>query len=425
MSKKPLKDLKTRTKDKTKKFRPGIDKIFYAQPVFGEEEKQAVKKCLEDGWLGPGKYTIEFEKKFADFIKKKHCVVVNSGSSANLLALTALNLPAGSEVITPACTFPTTFNPILQNNLVPVVGDVELDTYNLDLSNLEKTLSKKTKAIMLPHALGNPNDMVYLRKFADKRGLYIVEDSCDTIGSRVGGFYTGYFGDVACFSFYASHHITLGGGGGAVLTDSDEIASHLRSLKDWGRADDFQYYWTKEGEDIKRRFSVKVSGILYDSKYTYTTIGFNKKTVEMQAAFGLAQLRKLESFNKIRAKNIAQLTKFFKQYEDFFILPRTIPKAEVSWLSFPIMLKDRIPFKRLDILHYLEANNIQTRLIFAGNILRHPAYKNIKARVVGSLKNSDKIMKDAFLVPMHQGILPEQMNYIQETFNSFLKKFKK
>lgn len=409
--------------EKTKKFRPGIDKIYYAQPVFGKEEKIMVAKCLERGWLGPGQHTIEFEKKFADFAKKKHCIVVNSGSSANLLALTALNLPRGSEVITPACTFPTTFNPILQNNLVPVVGDVELDTYNLDLSCLEKLLSKKTKAVMLPHALGNPNDMVKLRKFADKRGLYIVEDSCDTIGSKVGGFYTGHFGDVSTFSFYASHHITLGGGGGAVLTDSDEIAGRIRSLKDWGRADDFQKYWTKEGEDIKRRFSIKVAGILYDSKYTYTTIGFNKKTVEMQAAFGLAQFEKLPRFNKIRENNIAELTKFLKQYENFFILPKTIPNAEVSWLAFPIMLKDKAPFKRFDLLHHLESRNIQTRLIFAGNILRHPAYKKIKRRIVGSLENSDKIMKDAFLVPIHQGITKEKMEYIKESFSSFFKKF--
>lgn len=400
--------------NKASKFIPGKDKIYYAQAVYGDEEIAAVVECLKQGWLGMGKYVFEFEKKVAEIFGKKYGAVVNSGSTANLVALKTLDLPKGSEVITPACTFPTTFSTILLNGLIPVVADSEIGTYNLDLSKLEGMLSKKMRAIIVPHTLGNLNDMERLSEFCKQHKLRLVEDSCDTIGGKFNGKPTGAYSDVTTSSFYASHHITAGGGGGIVCVSDPELVRHAYGYREWGRAA------LTDSEDLDDRFTDEITGILYDKKFTYTHIGYNLKPVEMMFAFGLVQLKKLDEVIKIRKNIFDALYKFFKEYEEYFILPKEHPKAKVTWLAFPLTIKDGVPFERFELIKYLEEHNIQTRLLFAGNILRHPAYKNMPHRIVGSLANADKIMKDSFVIGAHHGMTLEVVDYIKEVFKNFL-----
>ncbi|SMF75508.1 aminotransferase class I/II-fold pyridoxal phosphate-dependent enzyme [Pseudobacteriovorax antillogorgiicola] len=397
-----------------------IRRILFAKPVHGAEEKTAVIESLNTGWLGCGEYTLEFENRFLELVKKKHGVLVNSGSSANLSAISALNLPKGSEVITPACTFPTTFNPIIQCGLTPMVCDIDIETLNLDIKSIEKYIGPKTKAVFAPHAFGCPLDTFALRDICNRHNLYLVEDSADTIGTTVNGFFSGKYSDLCTFSFYATHHLTLAGGGGMLVTDSDEIMYNARSLKDWGRADEFQKYWTREGEDFSRRFQHKVDGIHYDSKYTYDRIGYNFKTIELQAAFGLVQLKRLAEFNRIRKRNVDYMMNFLREYSELFQLPKWDSHLEPSLLSLPITLKENIPFERYELLEHLENHGIQIRLLFAGNILRHEAYKNIVYRKADSLKNSDRVMKDSFLIGIHQGIDEDDLDYMCKVFKKFI-----
>lgn len=396
-----------------KKFKPGIDKVYYSIAVYGDEEKKAVAEALDKGYLGMGNYSAEFAKKVANIFGKKVGVFVNSGSSGTLLALKILDLPPGSEVITAACTFATTLASILHNNLVPVMADSELGTYNLDLKNLPKMISKKTKAIILPHTLGSLNDMKVLQTFCRKHKLYLIEDSCDTLGGKIYDKPTGYFADISVCSFYASHHITAGGGGGILCMDDDKLLAKALAYRDWGRFGD-------DNEDIEERFNVNIDGIPYDRKFVYSMVGYNLKPTEIQAAFGLAQLKKLSGFNVIRKNNFNKLKSFLKKYEQFLILPEELPKAESYWLAFPITIQDGAPFSRLDILRYLESKKIQTRLLFAGNILRQPAFRNIPHRIVGKLINADKIMKDTFVIGCHHGLTDEMVDYICKTFENFL-----
>lgn len=401
-----------------KKFKPGVDKVYYSMAVYGDEEKKAVAEALDRGWLGMGNYSAQFAKEIAGIFGKKHGVLVNSGSSGTLLALKILDLPSGSEVITAACTFATTLAAILHNNLIPVVADSELGTYNLDLKNLPKMLSKKTKAIILPHTLGNLNDMKVLQSFCRKHKLYLVEDSCDTIGGKIYGKPTGSFADISVCSFYASHNITAAGGGGILCMDDDKLLAKALAYRDWGRFGD-------DEEDINERFNINIDGIPYDRKFIYSMVGYNLKSTEIQSAFGLAQLKKLKNFNKIRRRSFDRLRNFLSKYEDFFILPTESPEAEVYWLAFPITLRDGVKFSRLDILRHLESNKIQTRLLFAGNILRQPAFRNVPHRVVGKLTNADKIMKDTFVIGSHHGLTDEMVDYICRCFDNFLKPFLK
>lgn len=399
-----------------KEFAPGLDKIYYSLAVYGDEEKAAVMKALDEGWLGLGKYSLEFSEKIARLLGKKHGVFVNSGSSGTLLALKILELDTGSEVITTACTFATTFAAILNNNLVPVVADSELGTYNLDLSRFEEMLSEKTKAVILPHTLGNINDMEKLRVFCRRNNLYFIEDSCDTIGGRFNGQPTGEFSDISVCSFYASHHITAAGGGGMVCVNGDKLFAKAQAYRDWGRFGD-------DVESVEERFNYHINGVPYDRKFIYSKVGYNFKPTEIQAAFGLAQFAKLEQFNAIRKRNFDRLKSFLRTYEEFFILPEELPSAEVYWLAFPITLRDNAPFQRLDIIRHLEKNNIQTRLLFTGNILHQPAFRNVPHRVVGSLANADKIMRDTFVVGCHHGLTDEMVDYMSNVFAEFLSQY--
>ncbi len=400
----------------SKKFKPGIDKVYYSLAVYGDEEKKAVAEALDKGWLGLGNYSAEFARQVAVIFGKKHGVLVNSGSSGTFLALKILNLPPGSEVITAACTFATTLAAILNNNLMPVVADSELNTYNLNLENLSKMLSKKTKAVILPHTLGNLNDMKALQLFCKKNNLYLVEDSCDTLGGKIYGKPTGSFADITVCSFYASHHITAAGGGGILCMDDEKLLAKALAYRDWGRFGD-------DNEDMEERFNVHIDGIPYDRKFVYSMVGYNLKPTEIQAAFGLAQLQKLSNFNAIRKNNFNKLKNFLKKYEQFLILPEELPQAEIYWLAFPITIKDGAPFSRLDILKHLESKKIQTRLLFAGNVLRQPAFRNTPRRIVGKLTNADKIMKDTFVIGCHHGLTDEMVNYLCKTFDNFLRPY--
>ncbi|OGN03524.1 MAG: hypothetical protein A3G02_01210 [Candidatus Yanofskybacteria bacterium RIFCSPLOWO2_12_FULL_44_13b] len=390
--------------------------MYYTIAVYGDEEKKAVVEALDKGWLGLGNYSAEFAKKVSAIFGKKHGVLVNSGSSGTFLSLKILNLPPGSEVITTACTFATTLAAILNNNLVPVLADSELGTYNLDLKNLPKMISRKTRAVILPHTLGSLNDMETLQKLCRKHKLYFIEDSCDTIGGRFAGKPTGSFADITVSSFYASHNITAAGGGGILCMDDEKLLARALAYRDWGRFGD-------DNESVEERFNINIDGIPYDRKFVYSMVGYNLKPIEVQAAFGLVQLKKLQEFNKIRRRNFDRLGNYLKKYEKFFLLPTDLPKAEAYWLAFPITIRDNVPFTRLDILKHLEANKIQTRLLFAGNILRQPAFRKIPKRVVGKLANADKIMKNTFVIGAHHGMTDEMVDYVCGVFDDFLSQY--
>lgn len=403
--------------NKEEEFVPGKHKVYYAQAVYGEEEIEAVVRCLREGWLGMGKYVREFEDRVAKVFGHQHGLVVNSGSSANFIALKILDLPKGSEVITPACTFATTYSAITRNYLVPVVADSLLGSYNLDLSKLDAMVSEKTRAILVPHTLGNLNDMKLLADFCSAHQIYLVEDSCDTIGGSFAGQPTGRFADVTTSSFYASHHITAAGGGGIVCMSDPLLWQHAYAYREWGRAAQ------NDNEDLNSRFTDEHTGVHYDKKFTYTHEGHNFKPVEVMFAFGLVQLDKLPQVVAARKQIFDDLYQFFQNYEKWFILPEEHPEALVTWLAFPLTIRDAAPFSRFPLIKFLEDRNIQTRLLFAGNILRHPAYRNSEHRVVGTLENADKIMRDSLVIGAHHGMTSPMVAYIKNTFREFLSRY--
>ncbi|MDD5691146.1 MAG: lipopolysaccharide biosynthesis protein RfbH [Candidatus Omnitrophica bacterium] len=408
-------------------FIPGKSPINYAGRVYDENELVNLVDSSLDFWLTSGRYAERFEKKLAEFLGLKFCLLVNSGSSANLLALSALassllktrRLKPGDEVITTACGFPTTLNPILQNNLVPVFLDVELGNYNIQAQNLEKAVSKKTKAIFIAHSLGNPVDVGLVLKIAKKHNLWLIEDNCDALGSKYKGSYTGTFGDISTCSFYPPHHITTGEGG-AVLTNDLLLKRIIMSLRDWGRD-----CWCEPGHDntCKKRFSQKFGALPYgyDHKYVYSHIGYNLKVTDMQAAIGCAQLEKLPAFIEARKKNFRFLYKVFEKYGNYFILPQIEKYSDPSWFGFPLLVKTTAPFKRAAIVAYLEANKIATRMLFGGNLLKQPAYKNIKHRTEGKLKNTDLVMNNLFWIGVYPGLTKPMLSYIEKTVANFFK----
>jgi len=401
--------------------------IPYAGRVFNEDELIALVDSSLDFWLTAGRYADKFEKSLADFLGAKYCLLTNSGSSANLLAISSLTshllgkrkLNKGDEVITIACGFPTTINPIIQNGLVPVFVDIELGTYNIDADKIEKAISKKTKALFFAHTLGNPASMKEIMHIAKKYRLWLVEDNCDSLGSTYQGRYTGTFGDMSTFSFYPPHHITMGEGG-AVVTSSPLLKRILMSFRDWGRD-----CWCNPGDDntCKKRFSQKFGDLPYgyDHKYVYSHIGYNLKVTDMQAAIGVAQLDKLPGFIKARKKNFSFFKKQLKKYEKYFILPEPTKGSIPSWFGFPVLLKEGAPFTRDDIVDYLEDHKIATRMLFGGNLTKQPAYINTKYRVSGKLRNTDLVMNNLFWIGVYPGICKEQREFMVETFNYFFK----
>lgn len=408
-------------------FVPGETFVSYAGRVFDETEMENMVSAVLDFWLSAGPYAAQFEKKLGKFLGVREVLPVNSGSSANLVAVTTLcspqlpnHLEAGDEVIVPAASFPTTVNPIIQNQLVPVFVDSCLGDYNLDVRVLEEAVSPRTRAIMFAHTLGNPGDMDAIMAFVKKHDLFLIEDTCDALGSTWDGQMLGTFGEFGTLSFYPAHHITMGEGG-AVYTNRPKLAKVARAVRDWGR-DCWCGYENPINGKCGIRFEREVPGIpgYYDHRYYYSEIGYNLKLTDPQAAMGLAQIDKLPDFIAKRKRNFAYLYEGLKQYEEFLLMPTWHPKADVSWFAFPMLVKKEAPFMRHELTHFLELNKVQTRLIFAGNILKQPAYANIKARVVGdNLPIADEIMRGAFFIGVYPGLDTPRLDYILDTFQKF------
>ncbi|MFH1836458.1 MAG: lipopolysaccharide biosynthesis protein RfbH [Methanobacteriota archaeon] len=407
-------------------FKPGKTLIPYAGRVYNASEIKSLVDCSLDFWLTAGRFSKKFEEGFKKFLGVKQCIPTNSGSSANLLAVSALTSPklgdsrlkAGDEVITTACAFPTTVNPIVQNNLVPVFLDVDVGTYNIQAEKIEDSLSEKTKAIFLAHTLGNPFNVDKVMQIANKHNLWVLEDNCDALGSKYDGRYTGTFGQISTFSFYPSHHITMGEGG-ALATDDEKLARIIKSFRDWGRD-----CWCEPGCDntCGKRFHYQLGTLPqgYDHKYIYSHLGYNLKITDMQAAVGVEQLKKLPAFIKSRRKNFRTLYNVLKKHEEHFILPQAEVKAEPSWFGFPITVKKDAGFTRNDIVEHLEENKIATRMLFAGNITRHPSFKHVRFRLAADLRNTDFIMKNTFWLGVYPGITPKKSDFILKCIDLFL-----
>lgn len=430
--KKTKKELLSRVKDyyllvhKDKEFYPRETSIHYAGRIYDEKELiRSVEACLEF-WLTAGRFAKQFEEEFAKFLGIKFAMLVNSGSSANLLAISALTSPKlgkkrlkpKDEVITTACGFPTTLNPIIQNGLVPVFVDVGLGTYNVDVSKIERAISQKTKAIFVPHTLGNPFDLDHITKISKKYNLFLIEDNCDSLGSKYKGRYTGTFGHISTCSFYPAHHITMGEGG-VVLTDDLLLRRIIISLRDWGRD-----CWCEPGRDntCRKRFSWKLGDLPfgYDHKYIYSHIGYNLKITDIQAAIGLEQLKKLPQFILVRKRNFNLIYKGLLRYEKYLMMPIFAKCSDPSWFGFPILVKENALFNRGDIINYLEKNRIATRMLFGGNLIRQPAYKNVKYRVAGDLINTDIITNQLFWIGVYPGITKKMVEYIIGTIGRFI-----
>lgn len=411
-----------------KPFTAGSSPVPVSGRVYGEEEMTALVDSSLDFWLTTGRFNDMFEKRLAKFLGLYHVLTCNSGSSANLLAASALTSPmledralkAGDEVITCATGFPTTVNPLLQNGLVPVFVDVDIPTYNIRPDLIEAAVTPKTKAIMVAHTLGNPFDLDVVMAVAKKHNLFVVEDSCDALGATYNEKMVGTFGDIGTVSFYPAHHITMGEGG-AVFTNSAKFKRILESIRDWGRD-----CWCAPGADntCKKRFDWKLGDLPYgyDHKYTYSHIGYNLKITDMQAAVGNAQMDRLDGFIEARRTNFNRLKAALKPLEDMLILPEATPKSNPSWFGFPITMRDGAPVKRDDLLKHLNEKKIGTRLLFAGNLLRQPYMKGRNYRVHGGVEASDKVMNDTFWIGVYPGLEDPHINYIVDTMTAFCKR---
>ncbi len=416
-----------------KEFTKGSDRVNYAGRVFDEKEMLNLTESTLDFWLTAGKYCDAFEKRLAAQLGLKFSLLVNSGSSANLLAFSALTSPLlkderiqkGDEVISVAAGFPTTINPIIQFGAVPVFVDITVDdgTYNIDVAQLEQAVSSKTKAVMIAHTLGNPFRIKEVLNFCEKHNLFLVEDNCDALGSRYENQFTGSFGDIATSSFYPPHHMTMGEGG-AVYTNNVTLKRAAESLRDWGRD-----CWCPSGKDntCKKRFGWELGSLPkgYDHKYIYSHFGYNLKATEMQASIGLAQLDKLENFGKLRRKNFAYLYENLKSLEEFFILPKATPNSDPSWFGFLLSVRKSAPFTRNELTQFLESKNIQTRMLFAGNFTRHPAFDELKQsgtgyRIASDLKNTDFVTENTFWLGVYPGMKPGMLEYMIETIRGFV-----
>ncbi|OUX38272.1 MAG: lipopolysaccharide biosynthesis protein RfbH [Candidatus Pelagibacter sp. TMED273] len=409
------------------KFVPGVSTVPVSGKSFDHTDIEALIDASLDFWLTEGRFTDLFEEKFSTFLNVNHTIPVNSGSSANLLAFTSLTshklkdkaIKKGDEVITVASGFPTTINPIIQNGCVPVFLDCNLGTYNINTDNLEDALSNKTKAVMLAHTLGNPFNLEIIKKFCEDNNLFLIEDSCDALGSKYDGQLTGTFGDMGTFSFYPAHHITMGEGG-SVITKSGSFKKILESLRDWGRD-----CWCAPGNDntCNRRYDWKLGGLPYgyDHKYTYSHIGYNLKLTDLQASIGTAQIDKLDGFIAKRKSNWQRLYDGLSNLEEFFILPEVEKNSEPSWFGFALTVKTSAPFSRPELIEFLDEQKIASRFLFGGNILWQPAYQNIEHREVGSLSNSDEVALGTFWLGVFPGLNNEMIDYMIESIHQFVR----
>lgn len=407
-----------------REFVPGTSPVSISGRVFDQRELQHLVDASLDFWLTTGRFAARFEREFARYFGVRDAVLVNSGSSANLVALSCLTSPKlgdrrlqpGDEVITVAAGFPTTVNPIIQNRLVPVFVDVHIPTYNIDVTRLEGALSERTRAIMVAHALGNPFNLEAVGAFAKKHNLWLIEDCCDAVGAMYGGKKVGTFGDLATVSFYPAHHITMGEGG-CVLTNQPLLRTLVESFRDWGRD-----CWCEPGKDntCGKRFDWQLGDLPcgYDHKYTYSHIGYNLKLTDMQAAVGLAQLDKLEGFIVARRANFEALRSGLEDLQSVLMLPEATPNSEPSWFGFPIAVRPEAPFTRNDMIRELESRKIATRLLFGGNLARQPAYRDTEHRVAGPLVNTDFVMDRVFWIGVYPGITAAMRDYMIEALHS-------
>lgn len=410
-----------------KRIEPGIDYIPVSGKVIDEDDLLNVVDASLDMWFTTGRFSKEFEKSFAQFMEQKYCLLVNSGSSANLIAFATLTSPvlgdrrvqAGDEVITVAAGFPTTVNPIVQYGCIPVFVDVEKDTHQIDVTKLESALSSKTRAIMVAHTLGNPFNAKEIKAFCDKHNLWLIEDCCDAVGAKFDGKMVGTFGHLATVSFYPAHHMTMGEGG-VVLTSDHKLKKIAESMRDWGRD-----CWCPTGKDnsCNKRFGHDFEDMPagYDHKYVYSHVGYNLKVTDMQAALGVSQLKKLPGFIKARNDNFKYLKSKLIHLNEFIALPEETPGGQASWFGFPITVKPLSPKTRNEITQFLEKNKIGTRLLFAGNLVRQPLYKHVPKRVVGDLINTDIVMNDVFWVGIYPALKEPHLDYIALKISECLK----
>ena len=394
------------------------ENISYAKTVYGQEEIDAVVRCLKES-TQMGKYAREFEKKIAALFSKEFCLYVNSGSSALYLGIESFQFPIGSEVITPALTFSTTVGCLLKNNLIPVFTDVDLLTYCINPKQIEDLITDKTVAILAPNLLGNLCAWDEISKIAKKYDLKIIEDSADTLGGKMdNGKYSGAYADLSITSFYGSHIINCAGNGGALITNNENVFKNAKLLRSWGRSSSL---FDEKSESIENRFSVDLEGIEYDAKFVFEKVGYNLEGSEIGASFGLKQLERLEENIEIRKKNFKTQVDFFKDYPDFFFNPLQTSGTNSAWLAFPILINENAPFSRRDFQIYLEKRNIQTRVVFSGNILRQPMCKNITRKVTKEgLSNADYIMKRGVLLPLHHGMTSSMFERLHSTIYDFL-----
>ena len=406
-------------------FKPGQSPVPVSGKVIDGDDLSSVVDSALDCWFTTGRFAEDFERKLARFVGVRCASLVNSGSSANLLAVSALTSPKlgdrrlkpGDEVITVAAGFPTTINPILQNRLVPVFVDVKLSTYEIDANQLEAARSEKTRAVVIAHTLGNVFDLDAVSAFVKKHNLWLIEDCCDALGSAWKGRQVGTFGDIATFSFYPAHHITMGEGG-AVLTDQPSLQVLIESFRDWGRD-----CWCHPGKDntCGKRFDWQLGNLPcgYDHKYTYSHIGYNLKATDMQAALGASQIAKLPQFVERRKENFRYLLSALKPLEDCFLLPEATPGSDPSWFGFPIGVRKDAPFTRDELIRALDAKKIGTRLLFGGNLFRQPAYEGCECRVVGELPNTDYVMNNVFWIGVYPGLTAEMLDFVADTIFTF------
>lgn len=405
-------------------FVPFKTKVRYAGRVFDDREMVALVSSALDFWLTLGPYGAQFESRMREFFNSRDFVLTNSGSSANLAAITALcsknldgHMCPGGEVITPAVTFPTTLSPILQNGLVPVFVDCELGTYDVDVDAVAAAVSPKTQALVIPHTLGNPCRMDVLMDIAREHELWVVEDCCDALGAKYNGKLVGTFGDASTCSFYPAHHITLGEGGGVVVREP-KIAKIVRSVRDWGRD-----CWCEPGQNdtCGKRFGWQLGDLPegYDHKYIYSEIGYNLKPTDLQAAIGTVQADRIGDFHARRQHNFDRLYAGLKAYEEFLVLPKAYPNADPAWFAFPLTVRGGVV--RSELVAWLEKSLIETREIFSGNILRQPAYRDVVHRVQGDLRQSDIVMRDTFFIGVYPGLTDEMLDFVLDQFREFFR----
>ena len=411
-----------------KPFIPGMSAVPVAGRVFDARELKLLVDSALDFWLTAGPFANRFESEFARFIGVRSATLVNSGSSANLLAVSCLTSPRlgerrlrpGDEVITAAAGFPTTVNPIVQCGMMPVFIDVQIPTYNIDPAQLEPALSPKTRAVVIAHTLGNPFDIAALTEFAKRHQLWLIEDCCDAVGATYQGKQVGTFGDLATTSFYPAHHITMGEGG-CVLTNQPLLKTLVESFRDWGRD-----CWCEPGVSgtCGKRFDWQLGELPfgYDHKYSYSHIGYNFKLTDMQAAIGVAQLEKLPSFIEARRRSFSMLRQGLSRFEEYFVLPEATPGSQPSWFGFPLLVRPDAPFSRAEIIRFLEQRKIATRLLFGGNLIRQPAYRDVPYRAVGDLANTDRVMNQLFWIGVYPGITAQMLEYVLESFALCLNK---